>query len=306
MTGRVDAVGVIGAGAVGQAVAATVVTSGLCGRVLVASRDLADAEALADDLDDLRQATGAAVRPAARLVPELAECAAVVVAVRETFVNGRTTDVRMAGAMVNARAVAELAAGLRGYPGTVLVVTNPVDLMTRLVAEESGLSRVYGIGSNLDSARYRLTLARLLGVPPAAVRGHVIGEHGDAAVVCASSTTVAGERVRVPLDQVHAELRNRPGRISAGIGRTRYGPAGAVLSALRRATGLEDGTEELSTCHRDSWQGTPLHFTGGQAMAALPALSTEEARRLDASAAKLRTAYARLRTTLSLRALETT
>jgi L-lactate dehydrogenase len=165
---------------------------------------------------------------------------------------------------------------------------------------------VYGIGSNLDSARYRLTLARLLGVPPVAVRGHVIGEHGDAAVVCASSTTVNGERVRVPLDQVHAELRTRPGRISAGIGRTRYGPAGAVLSALRRATGLEDGTEELSTCHLDSWQGTPLHFTGGQAMAALPALSTEEARRLDASAAKLRAAYARLRTTLSLRALETT
>lgn len=111
-----------------------------------------------------------------------------------------------------------LATALRGYAGTVLVVTNPVDVMTRLFAETSGCPRVYGIGSNLDSARYRLTLAHLIGVPVDTVHGHVIGEDGEHAVVCASSTTVNGHPAAVPLTEVRAELRTRHGRISHGVG----------------------------------------------------------------------------------------
>ncbi|MEV5989675.1 lactate dehydrogenase, partial [Streptomyces sp. NPDC052051] len=76
---------------------------------------------------------------------------------------------------------------------------------------------MYGISSNLDSARYRLTLARLLSVPPTAVDGHAIGEHGDHAVVCAPTTTVNGRPASVPLAEVRAELRARPGRISHGV-----------------------------------------------------------------------------------------
>ncbi|MGW7131298.1 hypothetical protein ACWGIA_23590 [Streptomyces bobili] len=124
----------------------------------------------------------------------------------------------MGGATANAPVVVALATALRGYAGTVLVVTNPVELMTRLFAETSGCPRVYGIGSNLDSARYRLTLAHLIGVPVDTVHGHVIGEHGEHAVVCASSTTVNGHPAAVPLTEVRAELRTRPGRISHGVG----------------------------------------------------------------------------------------
>ncbi|MEI5527408.1 hypothetical protein WB401_36365 [Streptomyces brasiliscabiei] len=54
--------------------------------------------------------------------------------------------------------------------------------------------------------------------PATAVQGHVIGEHDDGAVVCASSTTVNGAPAAVPLAEVRAELRTDPGRISAGVG----------------------------------------------------------------------------------------
>jgi L-lactate dehydrogenase len=288
-------IGVIGAGAVGQTVAAALVASRLPGRLLVASRLLDQAAALAADLDDMRQATHSPVRPAACDVAGLADCEAVVVAVRASFTNTNTSDVRMGGAAANAPVVHALATSLRGYAGTVLVVTNPVDLMSRLFAETSGCPRVYGIGSNLDSARYRLTLACLLDVPSAAVHGHVIGEHGEAAVVCASSTTVNGRPVPVPLAEVRAELRTRPGRISHGVGRTRSGPAGAVLSALRKTLGLDDGTEELSARHGDDWLGIPLRFTAGQAVACLPRLDADEQAQLSAAATKLRTAYQALR-----------
>lgn len=291
----VGSIGVVGAGAVGQTVAATVVASGLCHRLLVASRTVEQAAALAADLDDMRQTTGSPVHPEARSVADLIGCHAVVVAVRASFTNTHTTDVRMGGAVANAPVIRALATALRGYQGTVLVVTNPVDLMTRLLAETSGCPRVYGIGSNLDSSRYRITLARLLDVPETAVHGHVIGEHGDGAVVCASSTTVNGTPVSVPLAEVRTELRTRSGRISAGVGRTRSGPAGAVLSTLRKGLGLVDGTEELTARHGDAWLGIPLRFTAGQPVACLPTLDADEDARLAATATKLRDAYQALR-----------
>ncbi|MFG2322892.1 NAD(P)-binding domain-containing protein [Streptomyces sp. NPDC048568] len=291
MTRLVPAVGVIGAGAVGQAVGGALMVAGVSARLLVASRTVDQAEALADDLDDMRAALGAVVRPGAAEVEELRACAAVVVAVRARFTNTRDADVRMAGIQANAPVVRDVAARLVGYPGTVLVVTNPVDLMTRWFAEESGCTRVLGIGSSLDSARYRLILGRLLGVPSAAVSGQVIGEHGDTSVVCASSTLVNDHPVPVPLQQVRAELARRPGRISAGTGRTRCGPAGAVVSTLRLALGVEDGTTELCAAHAGDWCGIPVRFTGGVPVPFLPPLDSVEDRQLEASRSKLRAAY---------------
>lgn len=135
----------------------------------------------------------------------------MIIAVRADFTNRNIRDVRLGGAHANAHLIRDLADALRGYAGVVLVVTNPVDLMTRLFAETSGCSRVFGIGSNLDSARYRLALAAHLGVPLHTVEGHVIGEHGDHAVVCASATRVNGRPAAVPLAQIREHLAGAPG-----------------------------------------------------------------------------------------------
>lgn len=138
-------------------------------------------------------------------------------------------------------------------------------------------------------------LGSLLDVPTAAVSGHVIGEHGDSAVVCASTTTVYGHPAAVPLRWVRDELIVRPGRISAGIGRTRCGPAGAVVSALRLALGLQDGTCELSVPHRDVWLGIPVRFIRGLPLPSVPPLDSAEAGQLEAARAKLRAAYQAVR-----------
>lgn len=296
MTPVVAALGVVGTGAVGQAVGGALVTAGLSDRLVVASRTREQAAAMTDDLADMRSALGSPIRPEAATGDSLRHCAAIVIAVRARFTNARDRDVRMGGAQANAPSIRALAARLRGYRGTVLMVTNPVDLMTRLFAEVSGVRRVYGIGSNLDSARYRLTLARLLDVPLDRVDGHVIGEHGDAAVVCASSTTVNGNPVPVPLQEVRDELARRPGRINAGIGRTRCGPAGAVLSTLRLALGIENGTTELSVPHgADDCYGIPLRFEDGRPHPSLPPLDPQEVRQLAAASTKLRAAYVAVR-----------
>lgn len=295
MTVQGATVGIVGTGAVGQAVGSALVTAGLCSGLLLNGRTPEQAAALADDLADLRAAFRSTVRPTAAAVADLRHCAAVVVTVRASFYNARSTDVRMGGVQANTPVVRALAEQLAGYSGTVLMVTNPVDLMTRLFADTSGCTRVFGIGSSLDTARYRLTLARLLGVPLRAVRGHVIGEHGDAAVVCASSTTVNGHPVPVPLQEVHDELASRPGRISSGIGRTKHGPTGAVLHALRLALGAEDGFTELSAPYGDSYLGIPLRFTQGRPLPCVPPLDEAEARQLETARIKLRDAYQAVR-----------
>jgi L-lactate dehydrogenase len=291
----VGTVGVVGAGAVGQAVAGALVASGFCRRLLIASRTVEQAAALVADLNDMRAAIGSPTYPDTCRVSELDCCQAIVVAVRAHFTNRHHTDVRMGGAQANAPVIRSLGAALRGYQGTVLIVTNPVDLMGRLFSEVSGCCQVFGVGSNLDSARYRSALAHLLDVRHDVVSGHVIGEHGDAAVVCASATTVDGRRAAVPLKEIRDELTTRPRRIAAGIGRTRSGPAGAVLSALRMTLGVADGVVELSVPYRDGWLGIPLRFTNGRPVPCLPALDDGEADQFDAAHAKLRAAYRQMR-----------
>ncbi|WP_338058272.1 lactate/malate family dehydrogenase [Streptomyces roseifaciens] len=288
----VGAVGVIGAGAVGQSVAMLLAAGGWCESVRIVSRTGLSARALVTDLEDMCQVTASSVRAVhVTDAGQLASCEAVVVCPRGDFTNTTRTDIRMAGLNANAPVIADLARKLDQYQGLVVMVTNPVDVLTRLFAEVSGCPHVYGVGSNTDTARYRLALARLLDVPPQAVVGHVIGEHGDQAVVCASATRVGDLPVPVPLRHVRDELSDRPRRINAELGRTRCGPAGAVIAALRAGLGLDDAVTELCVNHEGRWRGIPLRFTAGTPTVCLPRLDAAEARQLIAADAKLRDAY---------------
>src|SRR6516225_8024819 len=81
----------------------------------------------------------------------------------------------------------------------LVVVSNPVDVLTYLAVQRSGLpwQRVIGLGTQLDTARFRSYLARKLQVPPTQVNALILGEHGDSMVPIWSSATVAG----LPLEQ---------------------------------------------------------------------------------------------------------
>ncbi|WP_329378344.1 lactate/malate family dehydrogenase [Streptomyces sp. NBC_01716] len=287
-------VGIVGTGAVGQTLAAGLVAAALPERLLLVSRRFTQVYGLTADLQDLAHTTRSRTLVEAGEAVDLHGCDAVVITLRTDFKNTVTQDIRRGGATANAPALGALARELRRYGGTILVVTNPVDLMARRFAEVSGCTRVFGIGSNLDSARYRLLLARYAQVSPDVVRGHVIGEHGDSAVVCASTSTVAGRPVAISVHAVVEDLQRRPALIRKGMDRTRYGPTGAVLSTLSKVLGLADGVEELSVPYGDVYLGIPLRFTGGNAVPCLPPLTRSERLRLDSAAGSLRDAYTRL------------
>jgi L-lactate dehydrogenase len=77
---------------------------------------------------------------------------------------------------------------------TVLVVSNPVDVLTYLAAErlDLPLGRVLGLGTQLDTIRFRALIAEQLSAPPTQVKALILGEHGDSMVPIWSSATVAG------------------------------------------------------------------------------------------------------------------
>src|SRR5262249_9916319 len=81
----------------------------------------------------------------------------------------------------------------------LVVVSNPVDVLTYLAVQRSGLpwQRVLGLGTQLDTARFRGYLAKRLQVPASQVNAMILGEHGDSMVPIWSSATVAG----LPLEQ---------------------------------------------------------------------------------------------------------
>ena len=76
----------------------------------------------------------------------------------------------------------------------VLVVSNPVDVLTYLAADRLDLpaSQVIGLGTQLDTIRFRSLIAQQLGAPPTQVKALILGEHGDSMVPIWSSATVAG------------------------------------------------------------------------------------------------------------------
>ena len=84
-------------------------------------------------------------------------------------------------------------AGLK-YSATVLVVSNPVDVLTYLAAQRLELpaAQVIGLGTQLDTIRFRALLAQKLGAPPTQVSALILGEHGDSMVPIWSSATVGG------------------------------------------------------------------------------------------------------------------
>lgn len=92
----------------------------------------------------------------------------------------------------------------RDYQGIVLIVSNPVDVLTYVTIKLSGLplGRVLGSGTVLDTARFKYALGQHLGVDPRTVHARIVGEHGDSEIAVWSTANVGG----VPINSF-CELR---------------------------------------------------------------------------------------------------
>ena len=187
-------IGIIGTGWVGTSVAFSALVAGHASELWLHDQrgDVAEGEAM--DLTD-----GAAFYPRCEVhaVP-LAQMREADVVVLAAGRNGRPDESRLDLLRDNARIATDMAAALAGFGGVILLVTNPVDVLTRVVTAASGLppARVIGTGTLLDTARLRERLAARLGVAPQSVHAQVVGEHGDSSVPLWSGVRVGGVALR--------------------------------------------------------------------------------------------------------------
>lgn len=186
--------GIIGIGAVGASVAVSTLRTGAAQELLLHDVREERAEGEAMDL-----AHGAPFYPAATVraatPEEMRDTDAVVVAAGR---GGGPDESRLELLRDNASILRDLAARFRHYRGVVVVVSNPVDVLTHVFQRASGLppERVLGTGTMLDTARLRQVLGRELRLDPRSVHAQVVGEHGDSEVVLWSSAHVGGTPLR--------------------------------------------------------------------------------------------------------------
>jgi len=84
-----------------------------------------------------------------------------------------------------------------GFDGIFLVATNPVDILTYVVYEASGLpkTKVIGSGTSLDTARLRYEVAKRIHIDVRNVHAYILGEHGDSEFVCWSNANVGSKPI---------------------------------------------------------------------------------------------------------------
>ena len=123
----------------------------------------------------------------------------------------------------------------------ILMVTNPVDIMTYLAYQKSKFerNRIFGMGGILDTLRYRSYIALELNVSREDIRALVIGEHGDHMIPLVNYTTIAGIPVRNLLDEQTVEriverTRTSGSDVISLKGGTVYAPA-AVIAVMAEA-----------------------------------------------------------------------
>jgi len=143
-----------------------------------------------------------------------------------------------------------------GSPSAVLiVVSNPLDEMTYLAAEESGFprERVMGMAGVLDSARLRSFIAEELGVSPSTVEAITLGSHGDSMVALPRHATVGGKPLPdlvddATLDRLFHRTRDGGAEIVGLLksGSAYYAPSASVTAMVRAIA--EDAHEVLPVC----------------------------------------------------------
>jgi len=131
----------------------------------------------------------------------------------------------------------------------ILVVTNPVDVMTCVVLKHSGLkpNQVFGLGTHLDSMRLKSLIAAYFKVHVSEVHTRIIGEHGDSMVPLWSATTIGGIKIsnlpafaHLPVKEIIKSVKCSGNNIIKDKGSTVYGPGEAIASLVKTVLGDEN------------------------------------------------------------------
>ena len=188
---------VIGCGFVGSATAFTLMQSRLFSELVLLDVNMEKADGEAKDIAHGIPFAGQ-MKIYAGTYDDAADAAIIIITAGANQKPGETRlDLVQKNTAIYQSIIPEIVK--RDFGGILLIVSNPVDILTYVALKLSGLpeNRVLGSGTVLDSARLKYALGEHLGVDSRSVHSFIIGEHGDSEIAAWSSTNVSG----IPLNE---------------------------------------------------------------------------------------------------------
>ena len=295
-------VGVVGAGAVGTACMFAMALRGSAREIVLINRSHERARGAVTDL----QYGAVLARPVslrAADYDELRGAAIVMITAGANEKSGGATDRNDSAGRLNL-----LATNARVYRDVVprivaaapdailLVITDPPDPLADIARRIGGHDRVLSSGTFLDSLRFRWHLGNKLGLDPMSVEAQVVGEHGTSQVYLWSTAHVAGTAIAPDVrirHEVEQDVRFANISIIEGTGASQLG-IGVVAARIVEMIGRDEGAVVPIGSYQDKF-GVTLSLPSrlgrdGVTKVFMPAMTEDEARALDESAATLRRA----------------
>lgn len=233
---------VIGVGFVGATSAFTLATSGLFSDIVLLDANQKKAEGEAADINHGISFT-TPCRVHAGSYADVADCGLIVVAAGANQKPGETRiDLLNRNLAILQSILPQITAVNRDC--ILLIVSNPVDILTYMATKIAGLpkGRVLGSGTVLDTSRLKYMLGQYLGVDMRNVHGFIIGEHGDSELAVWSSANISGLDIEGycqsankeysfdRMQRIYEDVRDAAYSIIEGKGATYY----AIGMAVRR------------------------------------------------------------------------
>lgn len=251
---------IIGAGNVGSTIAYTIMMNQIAAEIIMidVNKEKASGEAL-DMNHGIAFFKQLVIRDG-----DYSDCKNADVIIITAGIGRKPGQTRIDLAKTNVAIIKEITHNIMEYAENpiLLVVSNPVDVLTYVVQKESGLpaSRVIGSGTTLDSGRFRYLLSRHCHVDVRNVHAYIIGEHGDSEVPVWSRANIAGKPFSefcddcpkkcksVNRDLIFENTKNAGAEIISKKGATYYGIAMAVTRIVSAIMGNEFAVLSVSSC----------------------------------------------------------
>lgn len=260
-------IGIIGDGHVGSTVAHQLLISGLVDDLVLI--DVNEAKVTADELDfqdamaNLKHHTNIVINDYSAL-----KDADIIISAFGN-ISLEAGGERFAELNYNRERIGDIAASIKksGFDGILVAITNPVDAITNMYQELTGLPKkhVIGTGTLLDTSRMKRAVGSRLNVDPRSVEGFNLGEHGNSQFTAWSTVKVLEQPITElvkdkpwKLEDLNDEIKFGGQTVYKGKQYTNYGIAAAVTRLVE--TIESDARTELPVSNYQEKYGTYLSY----------------------------------------------